>query len=212
MIFGVFFLASNGPSYYKILQVNLFTPQIPMVDTTKLLELPETYAADPHDGVLPVLQTPVNIQNRISIPSINVDARIVEVPEGEAALIGGDWTSLEQAIKSSLKEGVVHYPGTALAGEEGNFFLTGHSSNVFWEKSAYNNVFATLPNIEIGDEILIEYNQKTYTYKVTAKEEVTPKDIDVLAQGEGKEISLLTCVPVGTRLKRLHVIGELVEE
>jgi hypothetical protein len=37
-------------------------------------------------------------------------------------LINENWDGLEQDIQDALRKGVVHYPGTAQAGEIGNMF------------------------------------------------------------------------------------------
>lgn len=160
---------------------------------------------------LPALALPVTYENRIEIPSLSVNAPIVEPTLGLSAIQSQDWEALEEQIHSALTEGVVHFPGTAEPGEKGNAFLTGHSSNVFWEQSAYNTVFTLLPKIQIGDQILITYHQTQYTYTVTDKKEVSPKDVSVLRQGEGKTLTLVTCTPVGTALRRLVVTAELTE-
>ena len=107
---------------------------------------------------------------------------------------------------------MVHYPGTALPGDKGNVFITGHSSNVFWEKSDYNTVFALLPKIEEGDDIFVSYDQVDYHYRVISKKEVTPKEVGILEQGDDKIMTLMTCTPVGTVLRRLVVTAELIED
>ena len=83
--------------------------------------------------------------DRISIPSLNIDVPLVKPQLGLDSLKSQDWNALEEQIRSSLQKGVVYYPGTAEPGTRGNFFVTGHSSNFFWEFSKYNTVFALLP-------------------------------------------------------------------
>lgn len=106
---------------------------------------------------------------------------------------------------------MVRYPGTARPGEVGNAFIFGHSSNYPWVKSDYNDVFALLDNLQNGDEIIIFYNQKKYVYRVTDRAEVKPGDVKALESRDPnkKELSLMTCWPVGTTLKRLIVFAEL---
>lgn len=160
---------------------------------------------------MPILAMPGSYENRIQIASLNINAPIVEPSLGLEAIQNKDWESLEDQIHSALDTGVVHFPGTAEPGQKGNTFLTGHSSNVFWQQSSYNTVFALLPKITVGDEILITYNQTQYRYLVADKKEVSPKDVSVLKQGDGKTLTLVTCIPVGTALKRLVVTATLVE-
>ena len=176
-------------------------------ESTALASLAST---EPED-FMPALSTPGSYENRIQIPSLSINAPIIEPSLGLEAVQNGDWESLEGQIHDALTSGVVHFPGTAEPGEKGNAFLTGHSSNVFWEQSAYNTVFALLPKISVGDEILITYNQTDYRYLVTEKKEVSPKDVSVLKQGDSKNLTLVTCTPVGTALRRLIVTASLVE-
>lgn len=107
----------------------------------------------------------------------------------------------------------MRYPGTARPGEVGNAFIFGHSSNYPWVKSDYNDIFALLDNLELGDEIIIFYNQKKYVYKVVDHATVKPGDVQALESRDQtkKELSLMTCWPVGTTLERLIVFAELQE-
>lgn len=95
----------------------------------------------------------------------------------------------------------------------GNVFIFGHSSNYPWIQSEYNNVFALLDQLQNGDEITIYYNQKKYTYRVTDRATVKPGDIEALEKRDPtkKELSLMTCWPVGTTLERLLIFAELIE-
>lgn len=147
--------------------------------------------------------------NRIVLPKIGKNVPIVEIPDTN--LIAQNWKGLEEDIQTGLKMGVVHYPGTALPGQVGNFFVTGHSSYYFWEHSKYKDIFALLPEMDIGDRVVVYYNQKKYTYAITDKKTVSPSNTEVLRQTDDKRITMMTCVPVGTDLNRLIVVGQLVE-
>lgn len=210
-IFALLFTVTNAPSYGKILAANLSAWQEARVEQAAA-PVVEPLAMTPALGELfPLLLKPTTFENRIEVPSVKVNAPLVEPEQGVEALKGQDWNRLEEEIHESLQKGVVHYPGTAQAGEKGNAFYTGHSSNVFWEVSPYNTVFALLPKIKVDDDIFITENQNRFHYKVTEIKEVSPKEVGVLEQGEGKMLTLMTCTPVGTRLKRLIVRAELVE-
>lgn len=143
--------------------------------------------------------------DQLWIPKIDVKAPIVwDSPVDEATAI------------NNLKYGVVHYKGTTKPGEtaedgQGNVFISGHSSYYWWDDGKYKTIFANLDKLNVGDEIAVGYKDTAYIYKVTEKKEVNPDDISVLAQNTDKPtISLMTCVPVGTNLRRLIVKAELV--
>lgn len=180
------------------------------VEVEKPLEM-LSYAPDPISGLNAKLSVPTSYENRITIPSLKINAPVVEPTLGLEALEAKDWSALEEQISETLLEGVVHYPGTAEPGQTGNAFLTGHSSNVFWQKSIFNTVFALLPKIQVGDDIFVTYDQIEYHYRVIEKKEVSPSEVSILKQTEGKFLSLVTCTPVGTTLKRLVVTAELVD-
>lgn len=142
---------------------------------------------------------------RIIIPRINKNVPIVTV--STEALINRDWTRLEQEIQQALQEGVVHYPGTAFPGGDGNIVITGHSSYFPWDPGRFKDVFALLHDVNIGDKIYVYYKQKKYEYEVYETKVVLPTQVDVLTQQGEERLTLITCTPVGTNLKRLVVLA-----
>lgn len=149
------------------------------------------------------------VDNRIIIPAIGKNIPIVEMDA--ANLTGENWKELEDQIQDGLRNGVVHYPGTAIPGQVGNVFITGHSSYYPWDKGQYKEVFALLPKLNVDDVYYIFYNQKKYTYRIREKKEVNPNNVDVLNQPNDTKIStLMTCVPVGTALRRLIIVAEQI--
>lgn len=149
------------------------------------------------------------LENRIIIPRIGKNIPLIDTNHDE----GTSFTEMQETFMEELKNGVVRYPWTAKPGETGNVFIFGHSSNYPWIKSDYNDVFALLDNLQEWDDIIVYYNQKKYTYRVTDRAFVKPGDTKVLWSRDPnkKEISLMTCWPVGTALERLIIFGELVE-
>ncbi len=110
-----------------------------------------------------------------------------------------------------LKKSLVQYPGTALPGKFGNTIIFGHSVlPQFFNPKNYISIFSTLPTLRAGDEIFLNYNQVEYKYLVEQMIEVSPDDISILAQRhDDSYLSLVTCVPPGTFLRRLIVRGRL---
>lgn len=128
------------------------------------------------------------------VPKISVNAPIVFVDSIN-----------EKDIQEGLRSGIVHYQNTAKPGEQGNSFITGHSSNYWWEKGGYNYVFANLNKLVVGDQAKIYYNGNKYVYQVSEIRIVEPTDVSVLAQTEKPTLTLMTCTPPGTNWKRLIV-------
>lgn len=148
-------------------------------------------------------------ENRLIIPRIGKNVPLIDTDMQP----GADFSTMHDVFMEELKKWVVRYPGTAKPGEVGNAFLFGHSSNYPWIKSDYNDVFALLDELQTGDEITIYYYQKKYTYKVTDRATVKPGDVKALEARDPtkKELTLMTCWPVGTALQRILIFAELVE-
>ncbi len=140
-------------------------------------------------------------EDRLLIPKIKVSAPIIYM----------DWKKntspekIEHAIQKYLENGVGHYMDTALPGQVGNVFITGHSSNYWWAKGNYNHVFALLDKLVVGDKVIIYYKQKKYVYQVFQVDIVSPDDTSVLKQTSESILTLMTCTPPGTDWRRLIV-------
>ncbi|OQA02787.1 MAG: Sortase family protein [bacterium ADurb.Bin400] len=137
--------------------------------------------------------------SHLRIPSINVTAPITWEIENQPGI-----------VKSNLQNGLIHIKGTALPGSNGNVFVTGHSSDLPWAKGNYKTVFALLGHVVIGDVVHINYQDKDYLYKVSEIKTVQPTDVSVMQSTENPSLSLMTCTPVGTTLRRLVVISKQV--
>ncbi len=147
-------------------------------------------------------------ENRIIIPKIGKNIPMVDISVTKSF----DFDHMENIFMTELEKGVVRYPGSAAPWEKGNAFIFGHSSNYPWVKGEYNDVFALLDNVSFGDQIIVFYNQKKYVYTVREKKIVRPGDVKALDRNpEASELSLMTCWPIGTTLKRMLVFAELTE-
>jgi len=149
------------------------------------------------------------IDDRIIIPRINQNIPIVRVSSD--SLLRRDWNTLEDEMQAALQEGVVHYPGTSLPGNGGNTVITGHSSYFPWDPGRFKDVFALLHDVEIGDKIVVYYNQDKYIYEISDIETVSPDNIEVLKQTPDDKLTLITCTPVGTNVNRLIVKARPIE-
>jgi len=67
--------------------------------------------------------------------------------------------------------------------------------------------------MNIDDSFYLTYQGKVYKYKVFDKKVVEATEIDYLNPNTRKnQATLMTCWPPGTTLKRLVVLGELIEQ
>lgn len=132
----------------------------------------------------------------ISIPKLKIDSASVA--------IGGE----------DLSKSLIQYPGTALPGKRGNSVIFGHSIlPIFYNPKEYISIFSLLPTLKTGDDIFINYDGVSYTYRVETMFEVRPTDIQVLEQDTSDSfLTLVTCTPPGdpTKPKRLIVRARVV--
>lgn len=132
----------------------------------------------------------------ISIPKLKIKDAVVA--------IGGE----------DLSKSLVQYPGTALPGRNGSSVIFGHSIlPIFYNPKNYTSIFSTLPTLKNGDDIFIQYDGVSYSYKVEELFEIYPSDIQILEQNPTDSfLTLVTCVPPGDprNPKRLIVRARVV--
>jgi LPXTG-site transpeptidase (sortase) family protein len=144
------------------------------------------------------------MDTRIKIPAIGVDAPIIWVHDTK-----------EKEILNKLEKGVIHYPGTPIPSMRGNSYITGHSSYYSWSKSKFKEVLKGINKLKVGDEIIFTFKLASgkstdIIYRVTkAGIVVLPDDERLFEDYEGRELTLVTCWPIGTNLKRMMVKAEL---
>lgn len=112
---------------------------------------------------------------------------------------------------NDLSKNLAHLPGSALPGERGNVFISGHSAlSQFFNLAKVE--FANLTELKKGDEIIVEAVGIKYKYRVEQLKVVNPNDLSVInaPDSQGRYISLMTCVPPGLNLKRLIVLGKMI--
>ncbi len=222
VLFFVLFSALNYQSFWAIAEsyieplASITAPEqedsvvIQQELTEKLSKVPSLHVAGNSYAILDVLPSVGPPENRIVIPSLDLNVPIVIPPR--TALLAENWKQLEEDIQRSLQDGVVHYPGTAQPGQPGNFFITGHSSYFPWAPGKYKSVFARLSDLHVGDEYWIFYGGDRFRYRIREKKEIRPSDVSVLDQPVSKRIAtLMTCTPVGTTLRRLIIVAQEVD-
>lgn len=112
-----------------------------------------------------------------------------------------------------LRKSLIHYGGTSLPGEYGNAVIFGHSTLVqLFNPKDYKTIFSTLPTIKPGDSIYVTVDGVQYRYVVYDMTVTDPNDLSSLEQRfDSSYLTLITCVPPGTYLKRLNVKAKLAK-
>ena len=104
-----------------------------------------------------------------------------------------------------LKKGVAHAKNTSFPGQGENIYLFAHSASGPLQIKQYNAVFYLLPKLEQGNQIIIFYKEKPYYYYVFEKKIIGPEKINYLEKTGEEILTLQTCYPAGTTLKRLII-------
>ncbi|GIF51007.1 LPXTG-site transpeptidase (sortase) family protein [Asanoa ferruginea] len=122
--------------------------------------------------------------------------------------LGLHWAVVEGVDPAEIADAPGHYPQTALPGQVGNFAVAGHrSKGLFWD----------LDRLAPGDEVIVEYGPRTFTYAVTGSRVVAPTAVEVLAPVPGSPrerataaaLTLTTCEPKWDNDRRLVVTAAL---
>ena len=134
---------------------------------------------------------------RLVVPSIGVDSRVIP--------LGTKYDKNGNQVWETPPFAVGHYRGTANPGEPGNVVLGGHISS-----PSEGSVFKRLPDVEIGDGVIVETSERTFLYQVTDIKVVDPDRVEVMDPTESSIVTLITCVPDGIYTQRLIVRAEAV--
>jgi LPXTG-site transpeptidase (sortase) family protein len=146
---------------------------------------------------------PVNNQFAIVIPKINVNSSVVENVS--------PFNSEE--YQTALTKGVAHSITSAVPGKGQNVFIFAHSAGNFYYANRFNAIFYLIHKLDLNDNIYIIYKGKKHHYQVKKKIIVDSKRTDYLYPqfSNNESLTLMTCWPPGTTLKRLIVVANIVE-
>ena len=141
-----------------------------------------------------------NAPAQLIIPGINVVAPIIT----------DEKTYNAGRVQLALRRGVVQYGNSANPGQVGNIIIVGHSSGQLWAPGNYKFVFTLLNKLALNDRILVDFQAKRYSYRVTNIKVVLPTDLSVLQPSDKPQLTLVTCTPVGTSKNRLVVTARQI--
>ena len=84
--------------------------------------------------------------------------------------------------------------------------LFGHSSGYSWDKSPYKTILTKIDQLQVGDIIYINYQEKGYVYQINQKEIRPASDMASVMEDYGyEEMALYTCWPPNGISKRYVV-------
>jgi sortase A len=122
---------------------------------------------------------------RIQIPSISIDAPVVQ---------GDGW--------EQLKKGVGQNVGSVNPGQTGNIILSAHND-------VYGELFRYLDKLAPGDQVVLYTQQRQYVYVVDRTAVVEPTAVEVMASTGSPTVTLISCYPYLVDKQRIVVFARL---
>lgn len=144
--------------------------------------------------------TPVNTEFSLVIPKINTNTKVIQNIDPFNS----------QIYQKVLTQGVAHASTSDTPDQDGNVFIFAHSAGNWYQANQYNAVFYLLNKLNSGDQIFLYYHNQKYVYSVTQTKIVDSDTTDYLKNDFGQhQLTLMTCWPPGTTLKRLIIVAQL---
>ena len=177
--------------------INDFFNPYPSIDAFTLdLNFYPNHSEHAGQAIEEVKTTYTEKNNILEIPKLSIEVPIVFSQNTDKA-----------AIVKDLDSGVVYYPGSVLPGQKGQIVVLGHSAPPGWPKIKYDWVFSNLNELNEGDKVFIDLNNKQYTYTVKTKL-IIDKGADIPTDEllrDKNVLVLITCYPPGKDYKRIVV-------
>ena len=175
---------------------------IPAVTYFPVAKAEVTYRAKLESQIPPAPPEPVDREFSIVIPKIGANTKVVKNVDPNNS----------KEYQLALTKGVAHASTSSLPGQPGNTFIFAHSAGNWYQANQYNAVFYLLNKLVKGDEIIIYYQSKDYHYAVSENKLVDGSDVSFLKSNSaaGQQLTLMTCWPPGTTLKRQIVIAKII--
>ena len=157
---------------------------------------PPTLAAGPRPASKPAAKMPP--AERITIPSIGVDSKVTHLG-----------LKLDKGVLTweTAKHAVGHHEGTSNPREGSNAVFSGHMSSPI---KGEGSVFKRLPEVKVGDYVLVDTALGSFPYVVEETKLVRPADLWVMYPTASETITLITCYPDLVYTYRWVVVGRPV--
>lgn len=138
--------------------------------------------------------------------------RVVARSVGLDATVGSSASTDIAALDAVLLKGAVHYPTSALLGQNGTVLLFGHSSSLPIVHNKNFKAFNNIQNLKEGSVISVYSSGTEYRYAVTGVRLANAEEDVVELPSNGKFLTLVTCNnSFGTKTARYVVTAEFVE-
>ena len=133
---------------------------------------------------------PTAIKDHLVIADVNINMPVF-LGDTEKVLNKGGWL----------------FPTTSRPDKGGNSVIFGHR---YMYRPPKSNTFWDLDKVNVGDEMILYWKGKTYTYKVFETKIIEPTNLSVIQPSKDSILTVITCTPLFSTKQRLVVTGVLV--
>ena len=183
--------------FFAFLVYFLFSNKI-----AKAMSIIDTISVDTSNKILEDVEIDLETKNLKSYPEYATKYGTISIPS-----LGLEFNLYYGDTLTILKNGIGHSSGSYFPGEGGSIICMGHN---------YPGILKTLPDINMGDEIIIDTTYGKFTYSVNNTKVVFESDVDELPLQREKEILMLyTCYPtsgLGHADHRFVVYADLISQ
>jgi LPXTG-site transpeptidase (sortase) family protein len=139
----------------------------------------------------------------ISIPSLGID-KLEVTPNVDS--------TKESVYLGVLEKTLAHFKSTGLPVSDikNNIVIYGHSASMNYNPQPSDPVlaFSFLPNLKVGDKIIIEIDGEVHNFKMYKSKVVDPYDTSIINGTKNKRtLTLFTCFPLGSDAQRYVAIA-----
>jgi LPXTG-site transpeptidase (sortase) family protein len=173
-----------------ILVINAYIVLVPLAPAV-------TFRVENHGGKQRQLLNKVHSRttagqpNQVIVPSMLLDQPILEGPVSQAYPI--------------LDKGIWRWPRGSTPDKGGNTVLIGHRFTYTQPRGS----LYFLNKVAVGNLLAVIWNNRTYTYKVTAIKTVSAHDTSIENNTSDARLTIFTCTPLWLPKQRLVVVANL---
>jgi len=145
-------------------------------------------------------EQPMVGEDRIYMPQINVDIPIVEVTAGETEA-------------QALDKGAIHRaPESGNPKDGGNYVIAAHrfTLGLTPAQTRAKSPFYHINEMEVGDQIYIDYSGTRYAYKIFKKEIVAATAVEIERRTDEPQLTVYSCGLSGARDGREVLFAKLL--
>lgn len=192
-------LIANFDPYFELLKPVFYLGLILLLINSLGIKINNNRTLSPSPNIIAVSQAMSKARvNDLIIPALDINVPVIWDVNGFD----------KNDYLPALQNGVAKFLGSANPGEGGNVFIFGHSSYYPDDPGKYKQVFTHLDQLKNSDVIYLWWQEKEYKYQVIDIALVSSNNLAILQPTKEEQLTLMTCWPPGTTLRRLIVIAK----